>query len=134
MNEEIPEAVIQDAISEGTAIWESHYTTKSSLSGMRTRDKHDIIRDCLLGKIGEYFLIRDFGYTNDQQKWHDLIDGDGVSTEVKTLRTEYFRESNVQGELSRLRSKVREGWFYSKKLVVILYENDVLTIHGIYDI
>jgi len=133
--EEIPQSVFEEAFKEADYIWESHYTDKESLSG-RIRDKSDIRSDCLLGKLGEYFLMSEFGYVNDDEKWHDLISQQGERTEVKTMRKDRTSQYKIDQIITKLRNRKRDRrkWFFSTKAIVLLYENDVFEIHKTYDI
>lgn len=134
---DIPESVILDAINEAEAIYESSYAKSESLSG-RSRTKRDIQRDTLQGKLGEYFLIKMFGYINDEEKWHDLISPDGERTEVKTWRKSDSIEYKIKQELIRIKEKKSSPnkWFFSTKLVVIEYDvlKNELEINSIHNI
>ena len=130
---ELPESVIQSAKEEGSKIWNSAYTSKDSFTG-RSRSKTDIVRDCLIGKIGEYILTKHFGYTKDDEDWHDLISSTGVRTEVKTWRTSSkSMERKIQEELDRIKRKKSgpKRWFNSTELVIIQADDDyTFTIHS----
>ena len=134
---EIPQYVIDAADTEAKAIYESDYADNHSLSG-RLRNFDDIRKDTLLGKIGEYILMSQFNYTNDDAKWHDLISPGGTRTEVKTWRKHTMTESGTEREVQKLRRRksASRQWFFSTKVIVISYDTDtnVFTIESIHKI
>ncbi len=133
----LPQYVLDAADLEATSIYESDYADNNSLSG-RPRTFDDIRKDTLLGKIGEYILMSQFNYTNDDAKWHDLISPGGTRTEVKTWRKHTMTESGTDREISKLRRRksATRQWFFSTKVIVISYDTDtnVFTIESIHNI
>jgi hypothetical protein len=45
-----------------------------------------IFDDCKMGAVAEMTLIRDFGFTRNPKRYHDLISPCGIETEVKAFR------------------------------------------------
>lgn len=129
---EIPQYVFDAADVEALSIINSDYANKGALSGkLRTFD--DIRKDTLLGKLGEYFIQTVFKYTNDDQKWHDLISPDGTRTEIKTWRKQYMTRAGTEREINKLRQR---KWLFSTKAIVITFDinTEIFEIVGIYDI
>lgn len=134
---EIPQYVFDAADAEASSIINSDYASKDALSG-RLRTFDDIRKDTLLGKLGEHFIQTVFGYTNDDQKWHDLIAPDGTRTEIKTWRKQYMTKAGTDREINKLRQrkKAQRQWFFSTKTIVIVFDTctEIFEIEGVYDI
>lgn len=139
LREDVPRSVIEEAETEAFKIWESNFTDKNSFTG-RPRTHTDILKDTLLGKLGEYFLKSKYDYVDDNAKWHDLISPDGERTEVKTWRKSESMKYKIESELNRLKRKKNKNssgkqWFFSTKLIIITYEApNIFEIHSIHDI
>ena len=134
---DIPKSVIDAALSEADLIFNSDYAGTSTLTG-RTRTLHDVRKDTLLGKIGEYIIKTNFGYVEDDAKWHDLISPTGERTEIKTWRKQYITEANTNKVMQQLRNRKKSTrqWFFSTKAIVISCDEqtNVFTIENVYDI
>jgi len=134
---EIPEFIFESAKLESDLIWNSEYTNKNSLSGL-PRTKENLYRDCLLGKLGEYFLMSVFDYIDDTEKYHDLISPTGIRTEVKTFRDINPKQYKIDKLISKLKKRKsdRNNWFKSTEVIIILYDRNtsIFKIHGVYDI
>lgn len=129
---EIPQYVFDAADVEASSIINSDYASKDALSG-RLRTFDDIRKDTLLGKLGEHFIQTVFSYTNDDQKWHDLISPDGIRTEIKTWRKQYLTRANIDREINKLRQR---KWLFSTKAIVVVFdvETEIFEIEGVYNI
>lgn len=134
---DIPQEVFKAAESEATAIYESSYISNHSLSG-RPRRYEDVLKDTMLGKLGEYLIKFHFNYTEDNAKYHDLISPSGERTEIKTWRKKYITRSGTDREIQKLRNKRRSipPWFFSTKVIIMSYDEDsnVFTIEEIHDL
>ena len=70
------------------------YDTPSTRRG---RSWENLFRSYLQGHGPEYYLMENFGFTDDS-KFHDLLNNDGTPVEIKTT----IHESNVRDTILKL--------------------------------
>lgn len=130
---EIPKEVLDCALEEARSIWESNYTNKDSLSS-RSRNFYDVLKNTLVGKVGEYILKHYYNYVDDDEKWHDLISPGGVKTEVKTWNYYGLTREKINTQVRELTNRVKyTNWFNAEVVIIIVCNNDEHS-YTIYDI
>jgi hypothetical protein len=89
------------ATEEATAIMENPKNSH--------RTEEQIWASCIQGHYAEHYLIVKKGFIDCEDKFHDLIDHDGLITEVKTGTKKYLDE-----QFARLK---KSSWNRSKRMI-----------------
>lgn len=77
------------------------------------RTLHQIRESVRQGKVAELYLIENYNYKEAGINWHDLIDSEGVYTEVKAYKIWDEHAPQVTKDLKRYRSisKFKSKWY-----------------------
>lgn len=98
----------------------------SSESARKGRSLEDIEFTVSQGKTAELYLIENCGYKEADKKWHDLVDDEGIYTEVKAYSNVYSKDATfIQRDLHRYRTS---SWNVSKWYILFKYENGIYTL------
>lgn len=130
---DIPLSVIEEALEESKKIINSSHASNKSLGG-NDRSNKEIIRDTLVGKVGEYIIKHYYNYTNDPDKWHDLISPGGVKTEIKTRFKRFTTIESVNTQVRNLTKKYKESTWFNSTVVIIIFYDDISHEYEIFDV